>query len=143
MRFIDLDPGDRRLVHEALPVLAQLRTHLTPESLAEIYAEGHPQGLRFTAAYDRDGNCLAVAGWRIVATTVSTRKLYVDDLVTAGAHRGQGVGAALLDELSARAREAGCSLIDLDSALHRQDAHRFYIREGMPIVSFHFAKALD
>jgi GNAT superfamily N-acetyltransferase len=143
VRFVDLGPGDPRLIDDALPVLAQLRTHLTAASLAEIYAEGHPQGLRFTAAYDEQGRCVGVAGWRILATTVLTRKLYVDDLVTDSARRSHGVGAALLGELTDRARRADCRAIDLDSALHRQDAHRFYIREGLPIVSFHFAKALD
>lgn len=143
LRFVDLDLGDPRLATDALPVLVQLRPHLTADSLHAIHAEGHPQGLRFTAAYDPDGRCVGVAGWRIIATTVLTRKLYVDDLVTDQRRRSHGVGAALLDELTERARAAGCRAIDLDSALHRQDAHRFYIRAGLPIVSFHFAKALD
>ncbi len=71
------------------------------------------------------------------------RKLYVDDLVASASERSRGVGRALLAELAERARAAGCTAIDLDSALHRQDAHRFYIRERMPIVSFHFARQLD
>jgi GNAT superfamily N-acetyltransferase len=141
--FIDLSPGDPRLAADAFPVLVELRTELTPAQFASVYAEGHPQGLRFTAMYDDDGACVAVAGWRVVATTVALRKLYVDDLVTAAAHRGRGVGSALLAELTSRARAAGCRVIDLDSGLHRQDAHRFYIREGLPIVSFHFGRTLE
>jgi GNAT superfamily N-acetyltransferase len=143
VRFVDLDPGDPRLRSDVLPVLAQLRTGLTPDLFESIYAEGHPQGLRFTAAYDDRGRCLAVAGWRVVATTVARRKLYVDDLVTAAGDRGAGVGSALLAELARRGQEAGCTLIDLDSGLHRSDAHRFYIRQRMPIVSFHFARPLE
>jgi len=142
MRFADLEPGDPRLLDEALPVLAQLRPELTRELLEEVYAEGHPQGLRFTAAYDEEDDCVAVAGWRVMATTVAIRKLYVDDLVTAAEHRGRGIGGALLAELARRARELGCRAIDLDSALTRADAHRFYIRERMPITSFHFARTL-
>jgi hypothetical protein len=90
MRFVDLEPGDPRLTADVLPVLLELRPHLTPESFAHVYSEGHPQGLRCTAVYDND-RCVAVAGWRLVATTVALRKLYVDDLVTASDHRGQGV----------------------------------------------------
>jgi GNAT superfamily N-acetyltransferase len=142
MRFVDLEPGDPRLGDDVLPVLTQLRTELTRELLEAVYAEGHPQGLRFTAAYDERGGCVAVAGWRLMATTVAIRKLYVDDLVTSAEHRSQGVGAALLAELERRAREAGCRAIDLDSGLTRADAHRFYIRERMPITSFHFAREL-
>src|SRR5689334_7528537 len=77
MRLIDVAPGDDRLISDVLPVLLELRPHLTPASLTEIYNEGHPQGLRFLAAYDGD-QCLGVAGWRVVATTAVVRKLYVD-----------------------------------------------------------------
>jgi GNAT superfamily N-acetyltransferase len=142
MRFVDLEPGDRRLSEEVLPVLTQLREDLTPELLGAVYSEGYPQGLRFIAAYDEDAECVAVAGWRIVATTVVARKLYIDDLVIAAEHRGRGIGAALLGELERRAREAGCRAIDLDSGVGRAGAHRFYMREGMAITSFHFVRAL-
>jgi GNAT superfamily N-acetyltransferase len=142
MEFVDIEPDDPRLLGDVHPVLAELRTALSPDELAAIYAEGHPEGLRFTAVYD-EGRCVAVAGWRVMATTVTGRKLYVDDLVTAADARSRGYGHELLQELTARARAAGCRAIDLDSATHRVDAHRFYMREGMPIVSFHFGRALD
>ena len=117
-------------------------SELTPAQFAAVYEEGYPQGLRFTVAYDAGGTAVGVAGWRVIATTVALRKLYVDDLVTAETARSTGVGAVLLAELTERARAAGCTVVDLDSALHRADAHRFYLRERMPIVSFHFAKRL-
>ncbi len=142
MEFLDLEPQDERLLSDALPVLLELRPHLTGETLAEIYAEGHPQGLRFTAVYEQ-GRCLAVAGWRLVATTVAVRKLYVDDLVTTSQERGRGVGRALIGELERRAREAGCQVLDLDSGTARTEAHHFYFREGMRITSFHFVRTLD
>ena len=140
--LVDLEPGDPRLVDDMLPVLAQLRTHLDAAALTAIYAEGHPQGLRFLVAYDGD-RCVGVAGWRIVALTFAVRKLYVDDLVTTADGRSKGVGHALLAELESRARTAGCNVIDLDSGVQRHDAHRFYFRERMHISSHHFTKALD
>ena len=86
--LVDLEPGDPRLVDDMLPVLKELRTHLDADSLAAVYAEGHPQGLRFLVAYDGD-RCVGVAGWRILARTFAIRKLYVDALVTtAGAVTG-------------------------------------------------------
>jgi len=142
LRFVDFEPGNPRLEAEVLPVLRELRTALSAEAFAAVYAEGFEQGLRFTAAYDGQ-RCIGVAGWRLVATTVLGRKLYVDDLVTLSTERSRGVGSALIAELVSRARAAGCRALDLDSALHRTDAHRFYIREGLPIVSFHFARALE
>jgi len=141
MMFVDLEPGDARLDEDLLPVLQQLRPHLTPESFAAVYEEGYPQGLRFTAAYV-DGRCVGVAGWRIMATTATLRKLYVDDLVTSENERSGGVGRALLSELADRAHAAGCHALDLDSGVHRPDAHRFYMREGLTITSFHFGRSL-
>jgi GNAT superfamily N-acetyltransferase len=140
LRLVDLEPGDRRIA-EMLPVLRELRPHLDAETLAAVHAEGHAQGLRFTAAYDGE-RCVGVAGWRIVATTVAIRKLYVDDLVTAAGARSAGVGHALLADLERRAGEAGCTLLDLDSGVQRHDAHRFYLRERMAIKSHHFVKPL-
>jgi GNAT superfamily N-acetyltransferase len=139
--LVDLGPGDPRLAAEVLPVLAELRPHLDAASFEAVYAEGHPQGLRFLAAYDGD-RCVGVAGWRILALTSSIRKLYVDDLVTTGDGRSKGVGHALLAELETRARAAGCTVLDLDSGVQRHDAHRFYFRERMHISSHHFTKPL-
>lgn len=138
---VDLEPGDPRLENDVLPVLRELRPHLTAASFAAVYEQGYPQGLRFTAAY-LDGRCVGVAGWRIVANTSTLLKLYVDDLVTTASARRQGVGRELLAELVQRARAAGCSVLDLDSGVQRADAHRFYMREGLTISSFHFASGL-
>lgn len=140
--LVDLDPGDPRLAADVLPVLLELRPHLDAGSFAAVYAEGHPQGYRFTAAY-AGGRCVGVAGWRIIATAHAMRKLYVDDLVTSAADRSGGVGNALLGVLERKAREAGCEVLDLDSGVQRHDAHRFYFRERMHISSHHFTKRLS
>ncbi|KUJ68034.1 GCN5 family acetyltransferase [Streptomyces albus subsp. albus] len=143
MKIIDLEPGDARLATDLLPVLRQLRPHLTEDVLREVYAEGYPQGLRFTAAYTDQGDCVGAAGWRIVANTSALRMLYVDDLVTSADARSTGVGHQLIGYLEQRARETGCRLLSLDSGTHRTDAHRFYLRERMAIGAFHFDKELD
>jgi GNAT superfamily N-acetyltransferase len=146
MEFIDLEPADPRLTTDVLPVLRELRPQLTAHSFAAVYQHGHPQGLRFTAAFDTttgdETRCVGVAGWRIVDTTAVMRKLYIDDLVTAHDQRSHGVGQALLAELTERARAAGCHVVDLDSGVQRTGAHRFYMREGFVIASFHFARAI-
>ncbi len=139
MQLVDIEPGDARLETDLLPVLCELRTVLTPEIFAAVYEEGHRQGLRYLAAYDGE-RCVGVAGWRVVATTTAIRKLYVDDLVTSASSRGGGVGAALMSELAGRAKALGCRVLDLDSGVQRGDAHRFYMRAGLTITSFHFAR---
>jgi GNAT superfamily N-acetyltransferase len=140
--LVELDPGDPRFVHDALPVLRELRPALTEATATAIYDEGYPQGLRFSAVYV-DGGCRAVAGWRIVANTSATRKLYVDDLVTTDTWRSRGVGAFLLTALAEKATRAGCRVIDLDSGRQRTAAHRFYEDQGMTKTAFHFARRLN
>lgn len=139
MLLVDLEPGDARLGDDVLPVLRELRPHLTVASFAAVYEEGYAQGLRYLAAYESD-RCVGVAGWRLMATTTAMRKLYIDDLVTRASERSRGVGARLLAELMDRAKLAGCQILDLDSGVQRSDAHRFYMREGLTIASFHFVR---
>jgi GNAT superfamily N-acetyltransferase len=141
VELVDLDLDDPRW-EQALPVLQELRPHLDPSARRAVHAEGREQGYRFLAAFAATGDCLGVAGWRVVATAAVGRKLYVDDLVTASGSRSTGVGRALLRELERRARAAGCSVLDLDSGVQRHDAHRFYLRERMRISSHHFSKEL-
>ncbi len=49
---------------------------------------------------------------------------------------------ALMEHLQDIARRAGCESFILDSGTHRQQAHKFYFREGMAITSFNFKKSL-
>jgi GNAT superfamily N-acetyltransferase len=142
MLLVDLEPGDSRLDRDVLPVLCELRPHLTAASFAAVYEEGYPQGLRYVAAFEGD-RCVGAAGWRVVATTTAIRKLYIDDLVTRASERSRGVGAFLLAELLDRAKASGCQILDLDSGVQRGDAHRFYMREGLTISSFHFVRQVS
>ncbi|MFJ9680849.1 GNAT family N-acetyltransferase [Streptomyces sp. NPDC101194] len=143
MKILDLEPGDARLAADLLPVLRELRPHLTENLFREVYEKGYAQGLRFSAAYDDEDGCVGVAGWRVVDNTSQIRMLYVDDLVTADGARSTGVGRRLLGYLEERAREAGCLHLNLDSGTQRTEAHRFYLRERLNIVAFNFDKALD
>ncbi|WP_395792917.1 GNAT family N-acetyltransferase [Aquimonas sp.] len=49
--------------------------------------------------------------------------------------RGQGLGAQLMQACEERARERGCTLLQLTSAASRADAHRFY--RGLGYVESH------
>lgn len=66
----------------------------------------------------------------------------VDELVVDAGHRGQGIGTQLLDALTALARLKGCIRIELDSAFHRTQAHRFYESRGFEKRAVLFSKAL-
>ncbi|HEX7004322.1 MAG TPA: GNAT family N-acetyltransferase [Trueperaceae bacterium] len=121
------------------PIMRELRTHLEETSFLERVRRQEREGYRL-AYLHRNGEVLAVAGFRISEFLAYGRILYVDDLVTAPAHRSTGSGKVLVDWLTERARGAGCNELHLDSGTQRRSAHRFYHREGLEIVNFHFAK---
>ena len=135
MEIADVGVEDSRL-SDLFRVLVQLRTHLDERMFRGIYQAGHAEGLRFSGVFE-DSRCVSVAGWRIVNTTFAIRKLSVDDLVTDAASRSKGYGHALITYLVRVAREADCTLLDLDSGVQRFEAHRFYLREGMHIAAHH------
>jgi GNAT superfamily N-acetyltransferase len=66
-------------------------------------------------------------------------RCWVEDLAVSPEYRSRGVGKDLLDRAKQWARERGASHLELDSAESRQDAHRFYEREGPSWTSRCFA----
>jgi N-acetylglutamate synthase-like GNAT family acetyltransferase len=66
----------------------------------------------------------------------------ITTLVVDEARRGHGVGRMLVEAAESAAREAACSRIEVTSALHRSDAHRFYDSLGYRRTSAHFLKRL-
>ena len=141
MDFVEVAPDESRL-DEIYPVVRELRDHITLQEFRERYTEGHPGGYRLVALFDED-ECRAVAGYRVMTNLVRGRVLYVDDLVTVGAYRSRGYGKRLNDHLTQIARDAGCDHVALDSGTQRTRAHRFYLREGYEITSFHFGRPLS
>lgn len=118
----------------------QLRPQLRPDyavQMGEVFAGGAEM-------------CVAVVGDRVAGvavfrvypnTNVGTR-FYVDDLVTDGQQRSQGVGKALLVWLESEAASRGCPSVELESGTARAEAHRFYFREGFAITAFSFRKTI-
>ena len=94
------------------------------------------------AYLEEGGEVVAVSGFRILDCMATGKTLYVDDLVTREDRRSNGFGEKLLTWMEQLAREEGCAVLRLDSGTHRTGAHKFYLRMGMPIVSFHFMKKL-
>ena len=117
----------------------ELRAELTREAFDSIYRRGYPKGYRVVGLFE-DGGCRAAAGYHLTEGFATGPFMYVDDLVTAAAHRSSGYGKALNAYLSEVARKAGCEVIKLDSRTWRHDAHRFYLREGFAITAFHFGR---
>ena len=145
LQLIDVTTPEGALVApEWLPraegVHRQLRDRLGPDYVAKmrrVFADG----ARLVVAA-RGEVVVGLGVYRIYENTFDGLNLYVDDLITDETQRSRGVGQALLAHMEAIARSRGCLAFRLDSGTQRQRAHRFYLREGLFITSFHFVKSL-
>jgi GNAT superfamily N-acetyltransferase len=123
-------------------VMQQLRPQLQRDEYVEtMHALRASDGLQLLALREA-GTVRAIATYRIMNMLYCGRLLYVDDLVTDERVRSHGYGAQLLARLKDEGRALGCSQIQLISHVKREDAHRFYFREGLGIECFHFRAEL-
>jgi ribosomal protein S18 acetylase RimI-like enzyme len=130
---------DLRACH---PVMLQLRPQLTNfDAFAGTVERQRAQGYRLLMACANDAP-LALAGYRCMDNFIHGRFLYVDDLVTASAGRGQGIGEQTLGALRRIAVEQGCAQLVLDTALANSLAQRFYFRWGLLARGLHFSMDL-
>lgn len=137
----ELGTGDTD-VETVYPVIHELRDQLSLGTFS----------VRYRGMYQRDGyriaalfvgqECRAAAGYRWILNLAHGRSLYLDDLVTGEKWRSRGYGAALLGYLVGLAGERGVGCVRLDAGIRREDAHRFYEREGLVFTSKHFVRQL-
>ncbi len=119
-------------------VMAQLRPHLVRTDYVRLI-RGLMETERFRLVTLLDGGEVrAVAGYRFMDMLYCGRLLYLEDFVTDARVRSRGYGARLLAWLKEEGRTQGCSELQLISRVVREQAHRFYFREGLGIECFHF-----
>jgi GNAT superfamily N-acetyltransferase len=128
------------LLGAAESVHRQLRPQL-PQAYADRMKTIFAGGARMAVALV-DAKVAGITVYRIMEKTFTGRELYCDDLVTDEKRRSTGVGHALMVYMEKVARDAGCDYLALDSGTQRQQAHKFYFREQLPITSFHFSRKL-
>jgi GNAT superfamily N-acetyltransferase len=132
---------DANLLAAAEGVHRQLRPHLPGDyvgRMRQVFAGGAEMAVAVVG-----GKVAGVTVFRVLEKTHSGRDLYCDDLVTDAGQRSSGVGHALMEYMQKVCRERSCDTFSLDSGTQRQQAHKFYFREGMTITSFHFDKKVS
>jgi GNAT superfamily N-acetyltransferase len=88
-------------------------------------------GRAFSAAAERNGEVVGVyfGEWQQLFWTSETHA-WLADLMVDEAHRGQGIGRALLAHAVDRARDAGATGLSLESGPGRSAAHALYRSSG-------------
>ncbi|SFA86788.1 Ribosomal protein S18 acetylase RimI [Poseidonocella pacifica] len=72
----------------------------------------------------------------------AARRAQIESVRVASGERGKNFGRALLADAEARARAAGCQLLQLTSNQSRDDALRFYEANGFEASHIGFKKTL-
>lgn len=128
-------------IERCFNVLAELRPHLMQDDFLATVRAMEEDG--FCLAFiEQDNQVVAAAGFRIYSNLFMGKHCYVDDLVTAEAHRSKGFGQQMIDWLRAEAQAADCKWFHLDSGTQRDQAHKFYFAQGFNIASYHFSEEL-
>lgn len=117
----------------------QLRPNL-PADYVKRMKEVFASGAEMAVAVDA-GKVVGITVFRVVERTFTGRELYCDDLVSDEAKRSTGVGHALIAYMREVVRSRRCDAFTLDSGTQREQAHKFYFREGMTVTAFHFTMA--
>jgi GNAT superfamily N-acetyltransferase len=141
MSIRELNPAE---THLAYPAMAELRPHVATEAefITRVNDVQRPAGYRLIGSFDDGDDAAAVAGFRLGDMLAWGHYLYVDDLVTREVARRAGHATRLLDWLGAEAERNGCDSLQLDSGVHRHDAHRLYLSWGYTITGHHFGRVL-
>jgi len=109
-----------------VPQLSRSNPPPPREHVAEILAS--PATTQFIARAD-PGRIVGVATLATFRIPTGLRA-WIEDVITDEAARGQGIGELLTRAMIDRARELGCTTVDLTSRPSREAANRLYQRVG-------------
>lgn len=98
-----------------------------------MQAEGH----NHLIVAEQDGRVVACYQLILMSglSLSASRRAEIEAVRVAADRRGQGLGALLMADAEARARAAGCALIQLTTNAARTEARRFY--EGLGFTGSH------
>jgi GNAT superfamily N-acetyltransferase len=138
----EIVPPDTGLAFTAMRVM---RTGLVDRAafVEQVDRVQRPEGYRLVGMLpDTAADAVSVAGFRLGTSLSGGRHLYIDDLSTVPAARGQGFAGRLLAWIHGEAGRLGCGEVHLDSGVgpDRYAAHRLYLSSGYVIAAHHFVR---
>jgi len=142
-----MDPTIRDAGSEDAPAIAGLLTQLGYPSEEEP-VESRLDRLRIVgdriAVAELDGAVVGLAHLQVTPAIERDRPAAkIGALVVDQAHRGLGIGRALVGAMEAEARLRGCELLYLTTSERRDDAHAFYERLGLEHTGRRYGRTLS
>lgn len=130
-----------RELQEAYGLISQLRTSLTYDEFEDLVYEMRGMEYKIMGIFEK-AELITYAGVAILTNLYHKRHLFIFDLVTDEKYRKMGYAKMMLEYLDGYARLGMCQNIVLSSGFAREDAHRFYEKNGFIKTSYQFLKSL-
>lgn len=134
---IGIAETDNEIV-ECFEVLSQLRPQLKRETFVALIRKLMlSQGYKLV--FLRNSSIKSVMGIRIGLWLHTGKYLEIEDLITSSTDRSNGYGEHLLEWAKEYAKINNCSQVRLVSGVAREQAHKFYQRNGMSFEAKYFS----
>jgi ribosomal protein S18 acetylase RimI-like enzyme len=123
-------PHDAPALADALETLVpQLSRSNPPPSLEAVEAMLAHEAITQFLARDDGGAIVGVATLAVFPMPTG-RRAWIEDVIVDEASSGQGIGRRLTEAMIERARELGCTTVDLTSRPSREAANHLYLKVG-------------
>ncbi|AGT08392.1 GCN5-related N-acetyltransferase [Paracoccus aminophilus JCM 7686] len=124
--------------------LGKWRENADPSVYLSAFRTMQSEGANHLIVGEEGGELIACYQITFIASLSlgATRRGQIEGVRVAASRRGQRIGEALMKDAEARARAAGCAILQLTTNKIRTDAHRFYERLGFTPSHIGYKKSL-
>lgn len=135
----ELTTAEEMLLH--IEVLQELYPHFTLPYYQKLLEDMLPHRYKQLAVFEGEV-CVGICGFWLGTKLWCGKYLELDNIVVRASHRSKGVGAVVVECLTQKGIEEGCSMLALDSYTDNFAAHKFFYLHGFVPRGFHFIKKL-
>jgi GNAT superfamily N-acetyltransferase len=125
-----------------LPIVQQLYPSFTAEQYESLLQKMLPHNYFQLVVFEGE-TPVGLTGFWLGHKLWCEKYLEIDNLIVHPDHRSKGIGKLIVDYLTEKAKNEGCSMLALDSYTDNFPAHKFFYNEGFVPRGFHFIKKLS
>jgi ribosomal protein S18 acetylase RimI-like enzyme len=134
--------AERGDFHKIYPLFKQLwpNDKLDEQALRTVFLSAVSSETDVLLCAERDGDAVGFCAYAVMRNLWQPGRIaYVYAMVVDEKARGNGVGTTLMETVLEDARRRGIVRVELDSAFHREQAHRFYEKLGFDKRAYLFS----
>jgi GNAT superfamily N-acetyltransferase len=141
-RFTLKEITDLQEMLQHLSLIQQLYPHFTVSYYQNLLEKMIPHNYSQLTVFDQD-ICVGISGFWLGHKLWCDQYLELDNVVVHSDYRSRGIGKLIVNYLTEKGIQEGCSMLALDSYTDNFAAHKFFYNEGFVPRGFHFIKKLS